>query len=89
MEEERKKIRPLHVPQSQENWVIVNDIHSHGNNIHPHSKPDMPLVRKVPADSVPYGESISRNGQTVWAAYSRTKQDAKDVKRCSTQKSRG
>ena len=26
-------------------------------------------IRKVPADSVPYGDSISRNGRTVWAAY--------------------
>jgi hypothetical protein len=26
-------------------------------------------VRKVPADSVPYGESISLNGKTCWAAY--------------------
>ena len=26
-------------------------------------------MRKVPADSVPYGASISRNGSTVWAAY--------------------
>ena len=25
-------------------------------------------LRKVPADSVPYGDSISRNGETVWAA---------------------
>jgi hypothetical protein len=30
--------------------------------------PEMSL-RKVPADSVPFGESISRNGRTVWAAY--------------------
>jgi hypothetical protein len=30
--------------------------------------PDMSR-RKVPADSVPFGESISRNGETVWAAY--------------------
>ncbi len=28
-----------------------------------------PTIRKVPADSVPYGENISRNGRTVWAAY--------------------
>jgi hypothetical protein len=26
-------------------------------------------VRKVPANSVPYGESISINGKYVWAAY--------------------
>jgi hypothetical protein len=26
-------------------------------------------VRKVQADSVPYGEQISRNGRTVFAAY--------------------
>lgn len=28
-----------------------------------------PTVRKVPADSVPYGESMSRNGKHVWTAY--------------------
>jgi hypothetical protein len=26
-------------------------------------------VRKVPADSVPHGDAVSRNGRTVWAAY--------------------
>lgn len=26
------------------------------------------IVRKVPADSVPYGTDISRNGRTVWIA---------------------
>lgn len=26
-------------------------------------------VRKVPADSVPFGDSISRNGRTVWAGF--------------------
>jgi len=26
-------------------------------------------VRKVPAESVPYGDSISRNGRTVWAGF--------------------
>ena len=31
--------------------------------------PHPPTVRKVPADAVPYGSSISRNGRTVWAAY--------------------
>jgi YD repeat-containing protein len=31
--------------------------------------PHPPVMRKVPADSVPYGESISNNGRTVWAAY--------------------
>jgi hypothetical protein len=31
-------------------------------------RPELSIV-KVPADSVPYGESISRNGRTVWAAY--------------------
>lgn len=28
-----------------------------------------PTTRKVPANSVPYGDSISRNGRTVWAAF--------------------
>jgi hypothetical protein len=34
-------------------------------------KPDPPelSIVKVPADSVPFGESISTNGRTVWAAY--------------------
>lgn len=30
---------------------------------------DPPTVQKVPADSVPFGESISANSETVWAAY--------------------
>lgn len=42
---------------------------SHGNKTHS-GGPRAPVdVRKVPADSVPYGSSISRNGRTVWAAY--------------------
>lgn len=31
--------------------------------------PESMVIRKVPADSVPYGDSISRNGVFVWAAY--------------------
>jgi hypothetical protein len=33
-------------------------------------RPEEPLtnIKKVPANSVPYGESISRNGLTVWIA---------------------
>ena len=45
---------------------------SHSNNRNPHRSPSRRQqadVRKVAADSVPYGESISRNGRTVWAAY--------------------
>lgn len=47
---------------------------SHGNKIAWPHKPDSERfpalsIRKVPADSVPFGESISRNGSTVWAAY--------------------
>jgi hypothetical protein len=45
---------------------------SHGNvsrNKPRRVDPHAPVVRKVPADSVPYGESISRNGRTVYAAY--------------------
>jgi hypothetical protein len=43
----------------------------HGNKSRSVYKPDPPelSVRKVPADSVPFGESISRNGRTVYAAY--------------------
>jgi hypothetical protein len=47
---------------------------SHGNKISWPHRPDRqrwPLltIRKVPADRVPYGSSISVNGKTVWAAY--------------------
>jgi len=43
--------------------------HGHGNRISAsRSDRDTPVVRKVPANSVPYGESISRNGRTVWVA---------------------
>lgn len=43
---------------------------SHGNRTRIHTAPRTPIdVRKVPADSVPYGDSISRNGRIVWAAY--------------------
>jgi hypothetical protein len=47
---------------------------SHGNKTHSSYKPDGERwpemsLRKVSADSVPFGESISRNGHTVWAAY--------------------
>lgn len=39
------------------------------NKINAHQPdPNPPTVRKVPANSVPYGESISRNGRTVWVA---------------------
>jgi hypothetical protein len=44
---------------------------SHGNKVCPcayHKDKPTRLV-KVPASSVPYGESISRNGRTVWIAY--------------------
>jgi hypothetical protein len=42
----------------------------HGNTIRPRIPPRYaPELRKVPADSVPYGSSISRNGKTVWVAY--------------------
>ena len=40
------------------------------NRIFPHKvDPRPPTIRKVAADSVPYGENISRHGRTVWAAY--------------------
>jgi hypothetical protein len=40
------------------------------NKVHTRSSPREVIdVRKVPADSVPYGSDISRNGRTVWAAY--------------------
>jgi hypothetical protein len=42
----------------------------HGNRISKRG-PDRyrPAVRKIPASTVPFGESISRNGRTVWAAF--------------------
>ena len=40
-----------------------NRIFAHKPDPHP------PTIRKVPSDSVPYGESISLNGKHVWAAY--------------------
>ena len=39
----------------------------HGNKVGKYRPdPNPPTVRKVPATSVPYGDSISRNGRTVW-----------------------
>lgn len=41
----------------------------HGNRLDAY-KPPVPVdIRKVPADSVPYGTSISRNGKHVYGAY--------------------
>jgi hypothetical protein len=45
---------------------------SHSNNRNPHRSPSRRQqadVRKVAADSVPYGDSISRNGTHVWAGF--------------------
>ena len=45
---------------------------SHGNTTHsggPRPLPPSVSVRKIPASSVEYGESVSLNGQTVWAVY--------------------
>jgi hypothetical protein len=39
-----------------------NRINRHSADSHP------PTVRKVPADSVPFGSDISLNGRTVWIA---------------------
>jgi hypothetical protein len=33
---------------------------------------DPPTVRKVSCDAVPFGDSISTNGTTVWVAYDAT-----------------
>jgi hypothetical protein len=39
----------------------------HGNRLEAYRPdPNPPTVRKIRADSVPYGDSISRNGRTVW-----------------------
>lgn len=45
-----------------------DDNNGHGNRIYPERKlrEDAGVVRKVTADSVPFGESISTNGKTVW-----------------------
>ncbi len=47
------------------------DTGRHGDKCRTAYKADPPEleIRRVPADSVPYGESISRNGRTVFAAY--------------------
>jgi hypothetical protein len=49
--------------------------HGHGNHISPRS-PDRyaPTVRKLPADSVPLGSSISINGKHVYGAYDSSEQ---------------
>ena len=36
---------------------------------HPGPDKDPPSVRKVPCDTVLFGDYISTNGETVWAAY--------------------
>lgn len=42
----------------------------HGNKNTPHTDAqDVPQVRKVRADSVPFGEDICRHGKHVWCAY--------------------
>jgi len=42
----------------------------HGNVARkPSQNRNPPTIRKVAADSVPFGESISTNGRTVFAAY--------------------
>ena len=44
------------------------DLEDNRINSNPHKELDIEL-HKVPADSVPYGESISTRGDYVWAAY--------------------
>ena len=43
---------------------------SHGNSRNPRRSPPrwVPTLRKIPADSVPYGDSITHRSY-VWAAY--------------------
>lgn len=44
--------------------------HGHGNRISTHSQDKHPpTIRKVDASTVPFGESISRNGKHVYVAY--------------------
>ena len=42
---------------------------SHGNKTHSGGPRPHIDVRKVSAASVPFGDSISSNGKTLWAAY--------------------
>lgn len=44
---------------------------SHGNSLGSRKTRNRSVivVRKVPADSVPFGPSITANGRTVWVAY--------------------
>lgn len=60
------KVHNLGGPQQRDN--------SHGNRTSWPHRPDSERwpemsIRKVQANTVPFGESISRNGRTVWAAY--------------------
>jgi hypothetical protein len=49
---------------NHETWNIMdNKIDRSG------SRSPKPTVRKLPADTVPYGTDISRNGKHVWCAY--------------------
>jgi hypothetical protein len=68
VEEREKDSANVHSAKSEVTRMNKKE-HGQGNKICP-STPGryQPEVRKVPADSVPYGESISRNGQTVWVA---------------------
>lgn len=42
---------------------------THGTRNSPHTDGPKPDVRKVPADSVPFGEDICRRGTSVWAGF--------------------
>lgn len=61
---------PEHIP---EGGLPTRKEHGHGNRWHIKSESrrpqTMPTVRKVPADSVPYGTDICTRGNSVWAAY--------------------
>jgi predicted negative regulator of RcsB-dependent stress response len=50
----------------------MSEEHGHGNasrNKPRRPDPRPPTLRKVDASSVMFGESISTNGKTLWAAY--------------------
>lgn len=54
---------------SARNGCLMKD-DRHGNKVGMYRPPtDAPTVRKVPCDSVPFGDCISVNGVWVWAAY--------------------
>lgn len=60
---------PIHVsPGDTQGWRKLHDNASKSTKPRGPSPCSRVTVRKVDARSVPYGDSISRNGRTVWIA---------------------